>query len=190
MTMSIILTLMLLGSLLYSLLSGTAPELAAGLLSGAEKAVKLAFSLAGPLCLWGGVNALLREAGALSALKRVMSPLLRLAFPSAAVLGAEEAICANVSANLLGLGNAATAPGLEAARLLAGGKSAAGAELCRFVVMNTASVQLVPATVCAVRASAGASAPFDILPAVWLTSLCALAAGLGAARIFEKLWKS
>lgn len=188
--MSIILSLMLLGSLFYSLLMGTGAELAAGMLAGAEKAVKLAISLAGPLCLWGGVNALLREAGALAALKRLMTPLLRRLFPSAASLGAEEAICANVSANLLGLGNAATAPGLEAAKRLAGGKTAAGAELCRFVVMNTASVQLVPATICAVRASAGSAAPFDILPAVWLTSLCALAAGLGAARIFEKLWKS
>ena len=188
--MALILSVMLSGSLIFSLFAGTQGELASGLLAGADKAVTLTLSLTGPLCLWGGVNALLREAGALEGLKRLMRPLLRGLFPSAASLGAEEAICANFSANVLGLGNAATAPGLEAARLLAGGKSAAGAELCRFVVMNTASVQLVPATVCAVRASAGASAPFDILPAVWLTSLCALAAGLGAARIFEKLWKS
>lgn len=188
--MAVILSVMLLGSAVYSCFAGTQSELAAGLLSGAEKAVTLIISLAGPLCLWGGVNALLRECGALGALKRLMRPLLRRLFPSAESCGAEEAICANVSANILGLGNAATAPGLEAARRLAGGEKTAGAELCRFIVMNTASVQLIPATVCAVRASAGSAAPFDILPAVWATSACALAAGLGAAAAFEKLWKS
>ena len=83
-----------------------------------------------------------------------------------------DAIAANVSANLLGLGNAATPPGLEAARRLHRGGSTAGDSLCMLVVCNTASIQLIPTTVAAVRSGAGSTAPFDILPAVWLSSVC------------------
>ena len=90
------------------------------------------------------------------------------------------ALSANICANFLGLGNAATPPGIEAARRLAkgcGGK--ASDELCRLIVLNTASIQLIPANVAAVRSGLGCPSPFDILPAVWVTSLCS--AGLGVA---------
>ena len=101
-----------------------------------------------------------------------------------------EALSANVSANLLGLGNAATPMGIRAAQGMArlGGGEATD-ELCRFVVLNTASVQLLPTTVAAIRAAAGASEPFDILPAVWLSSGISVAAGLAAAWLFARLFR-
>ena len=99
-----------------------------------------------------------------------------------------DALTSNVSANLLGLGNAATPAGIRAAKGLRrlSGQDTASDELCRLVVLNTASIQLLPTTVAALRASLGADAPFDILPAVWLSSLVSVAAGLLAARAFER----
>jgi spore maturation protein A len=100
-----------------------------------------------------------------------------------------DAIALNFSANLLGLGNAATPAGLRAFARMRGGTApgTASDEMCRLVVMNTASVQLIPATVAAVRAHLGAAAPFDILACVWLTSLCSVAAGLLTAKALERL---
>ncbi len=181
---------MVLIAVAFALLNGSAGALGTAALEGAEAAVQLCLKLAGPLCLWAGVNALLERAGALGALARLLRPLLGRLFPTARKdPAASAALTANFSANLLGLGNAATPAGIAAARRLSDGTGTATAELCRLVVLNTASVQLLPTTVCALRAGLGASAPFDILPAVWLSSLCSVAAGLLAARLLEKRWR-
>jgi spore maturation protein A len=102
-----------------------------------------------------------------------------------------NALSANFSANLLGLGNAATPLGIRAARRMAQGcDGTASNELCRLVVLNTASIQLLPTTVASVRAACGSAAPFDILPAVWLASILSVAAGLLASRLLQALWRS
>ncbi len=156
-------------------------------IEGAQAAVDLCLSIAGPICLWSGVMALLREGGLTARLSRLLRPLLRRLFPAVQDdLQTLETIGANLAANLLGLGNAATPLGMAAAAAL--GRRANGIathELCTLVVLNTASLQLIPATIAAVRAGAGAAAPFDILPAVWIASAAALAAGLLALRIAE-----
>ena len=101
-----------------------------------------------------------------------------------------ESISANVSANLLGLGNAATPLGLDAARRMSRrSPGVASDSLCMRVVCNTASIQLIPTTVAAVRAGAGSAAPFDILPAVWLASALSVTAGILAARLLARLWR-
>ena len=129
--------------------------------------------------------------GANRALARLFRPFLRLIFPDACrdadTLGA---ISANFTANLLGLGNAATPLGIVAVKKLASRaqNGIATDEMCRFIVLNTASIQLLPVTVAAVRAAAGATSPFDILPCVWLTSLAAVLVGEGAAFFFGR-WK-
>lgn len=125
----------------------------------------------------------------MDALSSALSPLLRALFPRASrdseTLGA---LSANVSANLLGLGNAATPMGIRAAQGMAAQskRGVASRELCLLVVINTASIQLLPTTVAAVRAANGAAAPFNILPAVWLTSVCSVTAGLLAAFLFGR----
>lgn len=104
-----------------------------------------------------------------------------------------EALSANMAANLIGLGNAATPAGIRAAQrlyTLQQGGAAAGAELCMLIVMNTASIQLLPATVAGVRAANGAAAPFDILPAVWICSLASVTVGILAAKFLERLWRT
>jgi len=102
-----------------------------------------------------------------------------------------DTIAANVSANLLGLGNAATPLGLEAARRMSRRTPGVASDsLCMLVVCNTASIQLIPTTVAAVRMAAGSATPFDILPAVWVTSALSVATGILAAKLLSRLWRS
>ena len=102
-----------------------------------------------------------------------------------------DAISANVSANLLGLGNAATPLGLEAARGLARSSPGTASDgLCMLVVCNTASIQLIPTTVASVRAAQGCQTPFDILPAVWLASALSVGVGILACKAFSKVWRA
>ncbi len=189
--MSLIWTGMVLLSIIFALVGDCAGTVSAAALEGAAAGIKLSLSLAGTLCLWSGLVKVMERAGLQRGLARLLSPLLRRLYPQAArdteTMGC---ICANVSANLLGLGNAATPLGIAAARRMKGSSDTASDELCRFVVMNTASIQLLPATVAGVRASAGAGRPFDILPAVWATSVCSVAAGLAAAFLFQRVWRA
>lgn len=186
--MAIIWTVFLLFSIFCALLTKQTGALSAAVLQGAGQGVTLAISLAGPLCLWSGVNRVLENTGLTTKLSRLLAPLLGRLFPKAwQDKTAREAISANVSANLLGLGGAATPPGIRAVRQMALGlEGRVSNELCRFVVLNTASVQLIPATVAAIRAAQGAAKPFDILPAVWLTSVCSVAVGLLTAKGLER----
>lgn len=188
MIMSWIFTAMVAASLFSSFFTGTLPEMTTALFHGAESAVTLTLSLAGVLCLWSGIIRVMELTGLSGKLSRLLRPLLRRLYPLAfADQEAAACISGNFTANLLGLGNAATPLGLKAVKRmkqLSGGETASN-EMCRLIVMNTASVQLIPTTVAAVRSSLGAAAPFDILPAVWLTSLCSVGMGLLAARLME-----
>lgn len=169
---------------------GGAPDLTAVFPDGAAHALQFVWELAPVLCLWSAVLELGEACGLDRLLRRLLGPLLSRLFPRA--YGDREtaaALCENVSANLLGLGNAATPAGIRAAKgmaRLSGGR--ASDELCTLVVLNTASLQLFPATVAALRASAGAARPLDILPAVLLSSLCSVAAGLLAAALLRRIW--
>ena len=174
-------------SLVFGLLSGRLDAVSAAALDGARTAVELSLSMAGILCLWSGVMEMMKACGLSAGLARLFRPVLRRLLPEAS--RDEEtlaAVSANVSANLLGLGNAATPLGIRAARRMARGcGGTASDELCLLVVLNTASIQLIPATIASVRAAAGCETPFDILPTVWLASVLSVAAGLAAARLLS-----
>ena len=189
MVMSWIWTGFLLISLLCGMLYPNGNSLSAAALAGAQAGITLGISMAGAICLWSGVGKLLEAAGATGYLSRLLAPVLHRLFPSAkedkALAGD---LSANICANFLGLGNAATPMGISAARRM-GRDGTATDELCRFIVLNTASIQLIPATVAAIRASLGCPTPFDILPAVWLTSLFSAGVGLAAAYLLGKLWR-
>ena len=171
----------------FALFTGNLDAVSAAALEGAGSAVRLGISMAGVLCLWSGVMEVMNACGLSAGLARAFRPLLRRLLPNASRDSETlAAVSANVSANLLGLGNAATPLGIQAARRMARGcHGAASDELCTLVVLNTASIQLIPATVGSLRAAAGSAAPFDILPAVWLTSVLSVAAGLTAARLLS-----
>lgn len=176
-------------SVLFGCATGRMAETSAGLMEGAEAAVTLCISITGAVCLWSAVMEVMHRSGLSDSLSRLLRPLLRRIYPrSFADPDCARAISENFSANLLGLGNAATPAGIRAVRGIVRlqGESTAGSELCRLVVMNTASVQLIPATVAAIRAGCGASDAFDILPCVWVSSFASVCVGLLTARILER----
>lgn len=188
MIMSWVWTGIVLLSIVASLMSGNGAALAAAVPKGSQAGLELAFSLAGSICLWCGVGKLMEKAGLTEMLSRFFSPLLGRVFPSFRkdpILAGH--LSSNVCANFLGLGNAATPMGIQAAQRLANGQTTASDELCRLIVLNTASIQLIPANVAAIRAGLGASSPFDILPAVWITSVASAGVGLLAAWCFGRM---
>lgn len=187
MVMSGIWTIMVAMSVFCAVLTGRGTALAAATVEGAQAGVTVAMALAGSLCLWSGVGNLLEQCGATHFLAKIMRPMLDRIFPRSR--GHEKLagyLSANVCANFLGLGNAATPMGIRAAREMAQG-DAASDELCRLIVLNTASIQLIPANVAAVRSSLGCATPFDILPAVWITSVSSAGLGLLAAWFLGKV---
>lgn len=189
MAMSVIWTVMVGVSILCGLATGRGEAVAAAALEGAAAGVELSIAMAGALCLWLGVMEVMRRSGLAAGLSRLLRPVLKRLYPEFAQNGpVMDAVSANVSANVLGLGNAATPLGLEAARLMAErNPGVASDSLCMLVVCNTASIQLIPTTVASLRAAAGCRTPFDILPAVWLTSAIALIVGISAAKLLARL---
>lgn len=189
MVMGYIWTGLVLLSLLAAIGTGNLSELTSAALQGAQSAVTVCLSLAGGLCLWSAVAKVMECSGLTKRLGHFMRPVFRLLFPQAsrdeAALGY---LTANVSANLLGLGNAATPMGIEAVRRMKAlsGSDSATDEMCLLIVINTSSLQILPTTVASARAALGAEAPFDILPAVWLSSLCSVGAGILAAKLLGR----
>ena len=178
-------------SVAAAMLLGRGSELAASVPEGAQAGIELALAMAGSICLWTGVGRVMDAAGFTQGLARLLKPLLHRLFPGTirdAVLARD--LSANISANFLGLGNAATPMGISAARRMKDPlhPELATDELCRLIVLNTASIQLIPANVAAIRASLGSRSPFDILPAVWITSLASAGLGLGMAWLLGRIW--
>ena len=180
---------MIILSLVFSLFSGNVQTLSNALTQGANSAVEMTLGILGIMCFWSGIMEIGKRSGVTLALSKLLRPVLKVVFPDIdAESEAMSYISLNVSANLLGLGNAATPFGLKAMKelkkLSKDGDRATDSMLV-FVVMNTASVQLLPTTIAAYRGQYGSENPFDILPCVWVTSLVALWVGIGVAKLFS-----
>ena len=191
MTMAWIWTGMAVLSILCGLATGRGDLVAAAAVEGAQAAVELCVSIAGMLCLWTGVMEIMRRSGLAEGLSRLLRPVLSALFPQVSKdRGVMDSISANVSANLLGLGNAATPLGIEAVRRMERKTPGTASDaMCMLVVCNTASIQLIPTTVASVRAAAGSTAPFDILPAVWLASALSVGVGIAACKLLARIWR-
>ena len=191
MAMALIWTAVVVGSIICGLMTGNGPAVAAAALDGAAAAVELCLTMAGVLCLWMGVMGIMKRTGLSEGLSRLLRPVLRLLYPEfSSDREVMDSISANVSANLLGLGNAATPLGIQAVRQMSRKTpGVASNAMCMLVVCNTASIQLLPTTVASVRLAAGCAAPFDILPAVWLASAISVCAGILAVKIFGRVWR-
>ena len=188
--MSVIWSVMVLASVLCAAATGREGDVAAAALEGAAAAVELCLSMAGVLCLWTGVMEVMKRSGLTERLSRLLRPVLRRLYPDfAGDREVMDSVAANVSANLLGLGNAATPLGIRAARRMSlRSPGVASPALCMLVVCNSASIQLIPTTVASVRAAQGSAAPFDILPAVWLASALSVSVGIAAVKLLVRLW--
>lgn len=193
MVMSRIWTLFLLVSIVCAALTGNGSALAASALQGAQSGITLAVSMAGAICLWTGIARLMETIGLTETLARLLKPLLHKLFPTARTNPAlARDLSANVCANFLGLGNAATPMGISAVKRLKdpARPDFATDEMCRLIVLNTASIQLIPTNVAAVRSALGCQSPFDILPMVWITSICSAGLGVAMAWTLGRMWKS
>lgn len=177
----------LLISIIFGISSGRGNALGNAALDGAAQAVTLVIGLTGMLCFWQGMMAVMRECGVAGALARLLrQPVGRLMKKTRSDAHAMEAVCANISANLLGLSNAATPFGIEAAKALSDGSGIANNDLCMLVVINSASLQLIPSTVAALRMSLGSASPYDILPAVWITTFVSQIVGIASALLLSR----
>ncbi len=188
--MSYIFGAMIALSFLYAVVSGNLSQLSSGIPEAATSAVELLISISGMLCMWSGFMRIAKDCGLIDKLARLFAPILKKLYPDVAPESdAFRYISMNISANLLGLGNAATPLGLSAMRELRriNDSDTASDSMVTFVVMNTASIQLIPTTVAALRKSYGSQQPFDILLCVWMTSVTALAVGLISSRIITVL---
>ena len=188
--MNILWSVLVLISIAFSIMHATAADTAVAVFSAAQ--VKLTLKMLGMFCFWDGIMEIAQRGGVTDCIQKMLSPLLNILFPNhknnASV---KNAIAMNMTANILGLGNAATPLGLEAMRRLkvhAHCKDTATNDMIRFVVLNTASIRLIPTTVAMLRFEAGSLAPMEILPVSAIVSLLSCSVGLLICRAAERFW--
>ncbi len=180
---------MILISFAVAIFTGRIEETTAAAMEGAGNAVQTCIGLLGVMCLWSGLAKIAENSGLTSVFAKLLRPVTKIIFPglkkdSAAL----NAIVLNMVANLLGMGNAATPLGIAAMKELDKEnrhRGTASNEMCMFVVINTASIQLIPATVISLRQMFGSSNPSGIVVPVWICSVCAVVMGVLAAKFFE-----
>ena len=183
--MKYILMILPAAAIVCGIFTGRLPEVSAAVLESASSAVTLALTLCGAMALWSGLMKVAEEAGAVKLLSAVLSPAVVWLFRGLEKGGrAAQLICMNLSANILGLGIRA----MEAIQEEEGGSGvsdgSASDNMIMLTVLNTASLQLIPATAAALMTAHGAARPMEILPCVWIVSAYSLAASVGAAKLF------
>ena len=193
MLMSKVLAVLLMLAVVFGALTGRMSEVSLAAVSGTKQAVELLLSIAGTICLWSALMEVMNRSGLAAKVARALRPLIVLLFGKYGKdPEASEAISQNMAANLLGLGSAATPAGLRAAKRLnelAHRDGVPPDNVLLLIIINTASVQLLPTTVAAVRASYGSTSPYDILPAVWMASIVSVTVGIFAAKTLKRFWR-
>jgi spore maturation protein A len=177
-------------SVIFGIFNGRINQVSSAAISGAVDAVSLFLVLLATICLWNGLMKIAEKAGITKLMSKLLSPLTRRLFPDLKPDSPGiKAITMNIVANFLGLGNAATPLGLQAMKEMSKtslNKGTATDSMVTFIVMNTASIQLVPTTIAALRIKYNSTAPFDILPCIWLASSITLACGIILSKSLEK----
>lgn len=183
--LTFIFSLLIILSIAAGVISGNVQELTEAVLNEPVNAVELCIYLCGGMCFWGGLMRVAEKSGLTEKLAEVFALILDGLFKDLDKKGrAFKAICMNITANLLGLGNAATPFGIEAMKALAeeeGAKDTATPSMIIFTVINTASLTLIPSTALSLRMKYGSADPLEIVPAVWITSAAALAVSVTLA---------
>ena len=181
-------------SVICALITNRVQELSSAVISGATDAINLIISISGMMVLWTGIMNIAEKSKLTHLIAKIFSPIIKFLFPDLPEDStASHSICMNITANLLGLGNAATPFGIAAMnemQKLNKNKSVATKSMIMFVVINTASLQLFPTLLCSLRVNHGAKNPLDVLPCIWISSLIALVCGITATKFFEKMRKN
>ena len=179
-------------SLLASFFNGTSKEVCTALCDGASDGVTLALGIAGIMAFWTGIMKIAENSGLVKIIAFVFKPLIGLLFPEAKkdseVCGA---IAMNMTANFFGMGNAATPLGLNAMKRLGrySDKQNASASMCMLAVVNSASIQLIPSTLIALRAATGSKAPAEIIVPIWIVSVATFVFGVTLCKLVGKKYE-
>ena len=189
--MKIILLIIPVVSLIFAAFNGRMSELSEGILAKSGEAVELVISICGIMCFWSGLMRVAERAGLLEKLSKLLSKPLGLLFSGVEKnKKAMSLICANSAANILGLGNASTPLGISAMKAIAEEQQSgeyATNDMIMLAVLNTASLQIIPATAAALRAANGAESPMEILPCVWIVSAYSLLIAVVSAKLMSKI---
>ena len=177
----------------YAIFSGNLEQLNNSIFESTADAVNLCISLLGTICLWNGIMQVASKTTILQKLTRFLKPVIRFLFPE--IQGNSivyQEIAMNMVANILGLGNAATPLGLKAMKSMQKEnpqKDTLTNSMATFIILNTASIQIIPTTVIAIRSSLGSENPTSIVFPVWIATVCAAVAGMTATKLFIKFSK-
>lgn len=187
-----IFTALILLAVVFGICNGRMAEVNTAAISECGRAVELAITLAGTICLWNGLMKVAQASGLTEKIARLLSPITTRIFRGVGkTSNAMQLITMNITANLLGLGNAATPLGIAAITELEKStpdedKGTANDNMILLVVLNTASIQLIPTTVAVLRLKYGSANPMDIIPAVLIASLVSVTVGLSLAKLFNR----
>ena len=179
-------------SFIYSLFSGKLPEVNNSIFEATQSSVNLCLNLLGTMCLWCGIIKIAMQTSLVDKLKKLFKPLLKKIFPD--INEKDEVykeISMNIIANLFGLGNAATPLGLKAMKSLQKtnkNKNELSNSMAMLIVLNTASIQIIPTTVIAIRSSLDSKDATQMLVPIWIATICAAMAAITASKIFMKKW--
>lgn len=187
--MNYIWPLMIIFSLFCAIATGNTDKLSSSIIGSSADAIALIIKIAGIICMWNGIVEIAEKSNLTKVLCKILNPFLKLIFPTLKDEKARELISMNITANLLGLDNAATPLGLQAMRRLQESNNnsrTANNNMVRFVVINTASIHLVPTTVAMLRQEYGSASPTEILLPALLTSIIALTVGLIMTNILKR----
>lgn len=180
---------MIIISVICALTTGKMPDLSSSVLFGANEAINLTISILGMMCIWSGVMKIAEKSNVTQKLTNFLTPAIKFIFPDCSSHSkCANAICSNITANLLGLGNAATPFGITAMqemKKISGNSSVASDSMIMFLVINSASLQIMPMMLCGLRQKYGSTNPMQILPCLWLTSLLSLIFGITLTKCFE-----
>lgn len=177
-------------SYIYAIFTGRVNQINNSVFESCESAVKLTITFLGTMCLWSGIMQIAKKTTLIDKLTNFLNPIMKILFPEIQKQNpVHKEISMNMVANILGLGNAATPLGLKAMRTMQKEnprKDTLTNSMAMFIIINTASIQLIPTTVIAIRSSLGSTNPTSIIIPVWIATICAACAGVIAAKILMK----
>jgi len=179
-------------ALVVAIFNGTAAQVTKASVDSAKTAVEISLGLVGVMTLWLGIMRVAEKAGLVTLLARLLTPFRRLLFPEIPPdHPAIGAMIMNLAANMLGLSNAATPLGIKAMEELQElnpEKETASNAMVTFLVLNTAGIQFIPATIIGVLAAAGAKNPTAIISTTIVATLCGAVAAVTAAKILQRFF--
>ena len=186
--MNYIWCIMMVGAFVCAIINGRVEETMAAMFSGAENSVKIMLSFCGLMCFWNGILNVAHSSGLCKVLNKIFSPIVNFLFAKESDM-AKEYITMNITANMLGMGNAATPMGIKAMECMQKSnpkKTVPSRAMCTFVVLNTTSFTIIPSTVLSLRAAAGSLNPESVLLPIWFASLTSLIIAVVAVRLLQK----